>query len=174
MARAAIARTIRLASCAAIGIFSFTGLPAAAGTMSPSAQTILSGDSFPGAEPGERRAAMQVAQRERRRSRRSRARRSRSSGGASSAFAGRYAILRKDNRDSNCLLNINRGGRAQLGPRCGDHGMRIFDPVRWAVSGNRMTLRARKGHRITFVRKEDGIWYRDPANSKRPLALRKY
>lgn len=174
MARAFIVRRLSLASLFAVGVISLTILPATAQTAASRAPLTLSGDSFSGAAPAEPRASYQLAQSERRQQRRTRTRSNRSSGETSSAYTGRYAILRKDNADSGCLLNINSGGRAQLGPRCGDHGMRIFDPVNWAVSGDRMTLRSRNGHRITFTRKEDGVWYREPANAKRPLALRKH
>lgn len=86
---------------------------------------------------------------------------------------GRYAMLREDNKDSGCLVNLQQSGRAQLGPGCMDQGLVVFDPVGWSATRNTIVLRARKGHRITFVYKPDGVWLRDPPD-KRPLAMRKY
>ena len=88
-------------------------------------------------------------------------------------IAGRYAILRKDDVDVGCLLTLRANGRAQLGPACGDHGIVVFDPVRWAFARNRLTLQARRGHRIAFARAQDGVWRRDPP-AKIPLGLRKH
>ncbi len=106
-----------------------------------------------------------------RRSRRNQRRNESSGGGA--GLAGRYGILREKSRDVGCLLTLSNGGRAQLGPGCSDHGFVVFDPTRWQGSGNKIILRARKGHRITFSRQADGSWQRDPA-AKVPLGLKKY
>lgn len=92
-----------------------------------------------------------------------------SSGGA---FAGRYAILRDGNKDSGCLLILNAGGRALLGPGCRDHGLVVFDPTAWSTARGAIVLRARKGHRITLVPK-DGLFIREPAADK-PFVLRKF
>ncbi|MCC2097996.1 MAG: AprI/Inh family metalloprotease inhibitor [Hyphomicrobiales bacterium] len=118
----------------------------------------------------------QVDRRKRRRPRRS-SRRSRAggsaSGASSSGIAGRYAVLRTKNRDAGCLLSLNRSGRALVGPGCADQGIQIFDPVRWAYSGGKIVLRARKGHRISFAIQPDGTWQRAPAG-KKALGLKKY
>lgn len=87
-------------------------------------------------------------------------------------FAGRYAILREENKDSGCLLSLNAGGRAVLGPGCRDHGLVVFDPTAWTTARGNIILRARKGHRVTFVPK-DGLYVREPAASK-PFVLRKF
>ena len=89
------------------------------------------------------------------------------------ASAGRYALLREENKDSGCLVNLLPGGRAQLGPGCKDQGIAVFDPVGWSTGRKSIILRARKGHRVDFVHKPDGTWLREPPD-KRPLALRKY
>ena len=86
---------------------------------------------------------------------------------------GRYALLREENKDSGCLVNLQQSGRAQLGPGCMDQGLVVFDPVGWSAGRNSLILRARKGHRVTFMYRPDGTWLRDPPD-KRPLALRKY
>lgn len=87
-------------------------------------------------------------------------------------LAGRYAILREENKDSGCLLILNAGGRAQLGPGCRDQGLVVFDPIGWAAGRNAIILRARKGHRIT-LNLRDGLYVREPAE-KRPFVLRKF
>lgn len=87
-------------------------------------------------------------------------------------LAGRYAILREENKDSGCLLILNAGGRAQLGPGCRDQGLVVFDPTGWAAGRNAIILRARKGHRIT-LNLRDGLYVREPAE-KRPFVLRKF
>lgn len=86
---------------------------------------------------------------------------------------GRYAMLREENKDTGCLVNLQQSGRAQLGPGCMDQGLVVFDPIGWSATRNTIVLRARKGHRISFVYKPDGVWLRDPPD-KRPLSLRKY
>ncbi|GEM_PF-1589306 len=113
-------------------------------------------------------------QRKRRRIRRSRRPRSRATAtGPTKDIPGRYAILRAKNKDAGCLLSLNRSGRAQIGPGCQDHGIQIFDPVRWRWSKGLLVLRARAGHRISFSRNPDGTWQRSPAG-KKALGLRKY
>lgn len=92
---------------------------------------------------------------------------------AGAGGAGRYAVLREENKDTGCLVNLLASGRAQLGPGCKDQGVVVFDPIGWSGARNSIVLRARKGHRINFVYKPDGVWLREPAD-KRPLALRKY
>ena len=129
-------------------------------------------------EPGQRAApaseeTLRVAQTERRKRRRRSRRSNRETPGGASGLDGRYAILREKNEDVGCLLNLSRGGRAQLGPGCSDNGILIFDPIRWGVSGGKLVLRARAGHRISFSRKPDGTWQRDPAG-RRALGLKKY
>ena len=81
--------------------------------------------------------------------------------------------MRAENKDAGCLLSLNRSGRAQIGPGCQDHGIQIFDPVRWQISGGKIILRARGGHRISFARHPDGPWQRSPAG-KTALGLKKY
>ena len=112
-------------------------------------------------------------QRKRRRIRRSRRSQSRATTGPAKDIPGRYAILRAKNKDAGCLLSLNRSGRAQIGPGCQDHGIQIFDPVRWRWSKGMLVLRARAGHRISFSRNPDGTWQRSPAG-KKALGLRKY
>ena len=92
---------------------------------------------------------------------------------ASAGGPGRYAVLREENKDSGCLINLQQSGRAQLGPGCKDQGVVVFDPIGWSSARNALVLRARKGHRITFVYQPDGTFLRDPAD-KRPLAIRKH
>jgi hypothetical protein len=88
------------------------------------------------------------------------------------AVAGRYAILRVDDKDTGCMLTLDdrargRGGfKAYLAPACRDNGVVIFDPVAWSMDRGRLTLTARKGHRAHFDLDADGIWRRDPKEGK--------
>ena len=82
-------------------------------------------------------------------------------------------MLREEQKDSGCLVNLQQGGRAQLGPGCMDQGILVFDPIAWSMGRNAIVLRARKGHSLNFVYKPDGVWLREPAD-KRPLGLRKH
>lgn len=117
--------------------------------------------------------AIRLAQEERRPRRNRRRSQDDAQSSGRGASSGRYGILREKNRDVGCVLTLSGNGRAQLGPGCSDQGIVIFDPVGWQASGGRITLRARKGHRITFSSRPDGTWQRDPAGSK-PLGLKKY
>jgi len=90
--------------------------------------------------------------------------------------AGRYAILRADDKDTGCMLTLEqrpaRGGlKAQLAPACRDNGLVVFDPVAWSVERGRLALVARKGHKTHFDRQPDGTWQRDTKEGK-ALTLR--
>jgi hypothetical protein len=90
--------------------------------------------------------------------------------------AGRYAILRAEDKDTGCMLTLEaRGGRggykAQLAPACRDNGVVVFDPIGWTVDRGRLVLTARKGHKAHFDRGQDGVWRRDASEGK-ALGLR--
>ncbi len=85
--------------------------------------------------------------------------------------AGRYAILRAENKDTGCMLTLDtqaraEGFKAQLAPACRDNGMVIFDPIAWSLERGRLALTARKGHKTHFERQPDGIWRRDVKEGK--------
>jgi hypothetical protein len=87
--------------------------------------------------------------------------------------AGRYAILRADDKDTGCMLTLYErargpgGYRAQLAPACRDQGVVIFDPVGWSLDrGGRLALTARKGHQLYLEREADGVWRRDAKEGK--------
>ena len=90
--------------------------------------------------------------------------------------AGRYAILRAEDKDTGCMLTLDTrargpgGFKAQLAPACRDNGMVIFDPVGWALERGRLALTARKGHK-TYFEWHDGFWRRDAKDGK-ALGLR--
>lgn len=93
-----------------------------------------------------------------------------------SGTAGRYAVLRDEDKDTGCMLTLQTrpaagGFKAQLAPACRDNGIVIFDPVAWSLEHGRLVLKARKGHKTEFERDPRGFWRRDPAQGK-PLALR--
>ncbi|ATQ67541.1 MULTISPECIES: AprI/Inh family metalloprotease inhibitor [Methylosinus] len=98
--------------------------------------------------------------------------------GRSGAVAGRYAILRADDKDTGCMLTLYeraRGAgefRAQLAPACRDQGVVIFDPVGWSLERGRLALTARKGHQAHFEQQADGVWRRDAKEGK-ALALKR-
>jgi hypothetical protein len=89
-----------------------------------------------------------------------------------SEVAGRYAILRADDKDTGCMLTLDdrargRGGfKAYLAPACRDNGVVVFDPIAWSLDRGRLTLSARKGHRAHFDLDADGVWRRDPKEGK--------
>ncbi|HXY58799.1 MAG TPA: AprI/Inh family metalloprotease inhibitor [Methylocystis sp.] len=85
--------------------------------------------------------------------------------------AGRYAVLRAEDKDTGCMLTLQAGGKAQLAPACRDNGIVIFDPVSWSLDRGRLVLKARKGHNTKFDRDPRGFWRRDAKEGK-PLALR--
>jgi hypothetical protein len=90
--------------------------------------------------------------------------------------AGRYAILRADDKDTGCMLtlenrSVSGGSKAQLSPACRDNGVVIFDPVAWRLERGRLTLLARKGHKTHFDRDASGVWRRDSKEGK-ALSLR--
>lgn len=90
--------------------------------------------------------------------------------------AGRYAVLRADDKDTGCMLTLlgshsAAGGKAQLAPACRDNGIVIFDPVAWSLEHGRLVLKARKGHKTEFEHDPRGFWRRDPKQGK-ALALR--
>jgi len=92
--------------------------------------------------------------------------------------AGRYAILRADDKDTGCMLTLDDrargpgGFRAQLAPACRDQGVVIFDPVGWSLERGRLALTARKGHKAHFEQEADGVWRRDAKEGK-ALSLRR-
>lgn len=93
-----------------------------------------------------------------------------------SETAGRYAILRAEDKDTGCMLTLHNrpapgGLKAQLAPACRDNGVVIFDPVAWSLDHGRLTLTARKGHKTHFDREPDGVWRRDGKEGK-ALSLR--
>jgi hypothetical protein len=89
-----------------------------------------------------------------------------------SAAAGRYTILRAEDKDTGCMLTLDDrargpgGYRAQLAPACRDNGLVVFDPVGWTIERGRLALTARKGHKAYFDLQEDGIWRRDAKEGK--------
>lgn len=96
-----------------------------------------------------------------------------------SEVAGRYAVLREDSKDTLCMVTLFETGRgkgyyrAQLAPACRDNGVVIFDPVAWAIDRQgRLSLQARKGHKMLLERDADGVWRRTEQKA-RPLSLRR-
>jgi hypothetical protein len=90
--------------------------------------------------------------------------------------AGRYSVLRAEDKDTGCMLTLEQrpasgGFKAQLAPACRDNGLVIFDPVAWNLDHGRLSLTARKGHKIHFDRQPNGVWVRDPKEGK-ALSLR--
>jgi hypothetical protein len=90
--------------------------------------------------------------------------------------AGRYAILRAEDKDTGCMLTLEQrpasgGFKAQLAPACRDNGLVVFDPVAWNLDHGRLSLIARKGHKAHFDREAGGIWRRDAKEGKE-LSLR--
>jgi len=90
--------------------------------------------------------------------------------------AGRYAILRAEDKDTGCMLTLeakpSKGGlKAQLAPACRDTGLVVFEPVAWSLEHGRLTLTARKGHKAHFDREAGGLWRRDTKEGK-ALSLR--
>lgn len=95
-----------------------------------------------------------------------------------SEVAGRYAVLREDNKDTQCMVTLfetPRGKgyqRAQLAPACRDNGIVIFEPVAWTIDRQgRLSLQARNGHKMLLERDADGVWRRTEQKA-RPLGLR--
>lgn len=91
--------------------------------------------------------------------------------------AGRYSILRAEDKDTGCMLTLDTRGRgpggfkAQLAPACRDNGVVIFDPVGWSLDRGRLVLVARKGHKTYFELQPGRIWRRDLKDGK-PLSLK--
>lgn len=90
--------------------------------------------------------------------------------------AGRYAILRAEDKDTGCMLTLEQrpatgGFKAQLAPACRDNGLVVFDPVAWNLDHGRLSLIARKGHKAHFDREAGGVWRRDAKEGK-ALSLR--
>ena len=95
-------------------------------------------------------------------------------------LAGRYAILRENNKDTGCMLTLDDKGRgpggtmrAILAPACRDQGIVIFDPLGWTVDRGRLSLLARKGHRAHFEMQPDGTLQKDPKEGGKALGFRK-
>jgi hypothetical protein len=88
------------------------------------------------------------------------------------AVAGRYTVLRAEDKDTGCMLTLDDrargpgGYRAQLAPACRDNGLVVFDPVGWSIERGRLSLTARKGHKAHFDLQSDGIWRRDAKEGK--------
>jgi hypothetical protein len=93
-------------------------------------------------------------------------------GERSSAVAGRYTVLRADDKDTGCMVTLDDrargpgGYKAQLAPACRDNGLVVFDPVGWSIERGRLVLTARKGHKARFDLQADGIWRRDAKEGK--------
>ena len=90
--------------------------------------------------------------------------------------AGRYAVLRAEDKDTGCMLTLEQrpaagGFKAQLAPACRDNGLVVFDPVAWSLDHGRLSLVARKGHKAHFDREAGGVWRRDSKEGK-ALSLR--
>ena len=91
---------------------------------------------------------------------------------AAADAAGRYSILRDEDKDTGCMLTLDakargRGGlKAQLAPACRDNGVVIFDPVGWGLDKGRLVLVARKGHKARFEKDSNGVWRRDAKEGK--------
>lgn len=89
-----------------------------------------------------------------------------------SAVAGRYTVLRADDKDTGCMVTLDDrargpgGYKAQLAPACRDNGLVVFDPVGWSIERGRLALTARKGHKAHFDLQADGIWRRDDKEGK--------
>lgn len=95
--------------------------------------------------------------------------------------AGRYTVLREDDKDTLCMVTLSetaRGSgfyRAQLAPACRDNGIVIFDPIGWTIDRQgHVSLQARKGHKMLMERDASGVWRRMGGDPKaRPLSLRR-
>lgn len=95
--------------------------------------------------------------------------------------AGRYTVLREEDKDTLCMVTLSetaRGSgyyRAQLAPACRDNGVVIFDPIGWTIDRQgHISLQARKGHKMLMERDANGVWRRMGADPKvRPLSLRR-
>jgi hypothetical protein len=88
-------------------------------------------------------------------------------------LAGRYAVLREDNKDTGCMITLDdktraaKGGfKATLAPACRDQGIVIFDPMGWQLAGGRLVLTARKGHTTHLDLQKDSVWLKDPKEGK--------
>ena len=96
---------------------------------------------------------------------------------AAADAAGRYSILREEDKDTGCMLTLDAkargraGLRAQLAPACRDNGVVIFDPIGWGMDRGRLVLTARKGHKAHFEKDSNGVWRRDATEGK-ALGLR--
>jgi hypothetical protein len=94
--------------------------------------------------------------------------------------AGRYAVLREDDKDTLCMVTLSdtaRGSgyhRAQLAPACRDNGVVIFDPIAWTIDRQgHISLQARKGHKMGMERDANGVWRRMGDGKARPLSLKR-
>ncbi len=94
-------------------------------------------------------------------------------------LAGRYAVLRGENKDTGCMITLDdkaraaKGGfKATLAPACRDQGIVIFDPMGWQLAGGRLVLTARKGHTTHLDLQQDSTWAKDPKEGK-GLSLKK-
>jgi hypothetical protein len=98
--------------------------------------------------------------------------------GHNTDLAGRYNILRENDKDVGCLLALDGaargpgGNKAQLAPACRDQGIVVFDPVSWRFDRGFLVLRARKGHDARFLYHADGVWRKDPKEGGKPLGLK--
>lgn len=73
---------------------------------------------------------------------------------------GLYALDRYRDRDV-CRLDLGSTG-VRIVPGCRDSGIEIFDPVAWSYAGGRLTLKAKRGHKVELVPTGGGSWQRDP------------
>ncbi|MDP2357927.1 MAG: AprI/Inh family metalloprotease inhibitor [Beijerinckiaceae bacterium] len=97
-----------------------------------------------------------------------------------SEVAGRYAVLREDDKDTLCMVTLSEAARgkgyhrAQLAPACRDHGVVIFDPIAWTIDRQgHISLQARKGHKMGMERDANGVWRRIGDPKVRPLSLKR-
>ncbi|HEY8579082.1 MAG TPA: AprI/Inh family metalloprotease inhibitor [Beijerinckiaceae bacterium] len=93
-----------------------------------------------------------------------------------SDVAGRYAVLRDEGRDTGCMVTLSENARgrgtyrAQLAPACRDQGIVIFDPISWSIERGKLTLTARKGHKLHLDHAADGSWWKKDG---KPIGFRK-
>lgn len=95
-------------------------------------------------------------------------------------LSGRYIIMREASKDVGCMLTLNESARgpagslkAALAPACRDNGIVVFDPLGWQLTGGKLALTARKGHKANFIHHEDGSWWKDPKEGGKPLGIKK-
>ncbi len=125
---------------------------------------------------GEGSAPMQMAQQAQRQPQRAPAQQ----GPRIAEVAGRYAVLREDDKDTLCMVTLSEAARgkgyhrAQLAPACRDNGVVIFDPIAWTIDRQgHISLQARKGHKMGMERDANGVWRRMGDPKVRPLSFKR-